>query len=483
MKDLLRVFLGFLPQSLAQRLPLLVLVSFLLGALIAAGTASSFFERRASLRIAETSGGLLYSIISSVDAGQPVPPQTAPFQTSLLAGFRQKEGYQTYPLILSLDGNRFRAAVVFHGTPPLPGLLATSPDADSNPVSRLSDLARNIARQDKTAHLILFLGSGDVLDISAPGIWRHRLGETRIVLIGVLVFFAILTVIIPTAVNLAAPFRRLANPDRKSRRNGLGPLASSEAVWVRDRIERLKEDFKTARDEKTRSLAAISHDLRTPVTRMRLRTELLDDTEIGHKFANDLDEISGLVDGALDLLSIRSQREETLKFSLASLLESLVHDYSDVGKNVTFDPDSTVEIDVAASVFGGNRTLRIAASGESMMTGQPDKLRRAFSNLIDNALKYGKYACVKMRPASAEMLEVDILDGGPGIPPGQQEQLLLPFVRGHSTNAERGAGLGLSIAAEIIDLHKGSLRFSDSDQGFCVTVRINRNNTPLSIKN
>ena len=108
------------------------------------------------------------------------------------------------------------------------------------------------------------------------------------------------------------------------------------------------------------------------------------------------------------------------------------------------------------------------------MHGQPDKLRRAFSNLIDNALKYGGRAIVEVRPETKDMLVVGVRDFGPGIERDQIERVQLPFVRGRTPHGERGAGLGLSIANELIEVHDGTLEFTNMDPGLLVTARVSR---------
>jgi signal transduction histidine kinase len=461
---------GWFPRALSQRLPFLVLAAFLLGGLVAAWTASTLFERRTALKIAENSGHSLLYLIEAAASNHPAPA-APPFKATLSDTFAAQPAMQTRPFILTLNGVRYRAAAAFASAPPLPDLLG-KPPGDVDAATRLGVLARNIARQDLAASLIVFTGDDGVLTITAPDIWRARPGETRTLLAGLGIFLAILAAIIPMAVNLAAPFQRLAAPKDLPLR--LGPLASSEAVLVADHIEQLNEQFRTDQDERIRGLAAISHDLRTPVTRMRLRNELLEDPKFQAKFTADLDDISGIVDGALDLLSIRTRPEQHHRFSLTALLESLVDDYADVGKDVQIEVPTDIEIETPASVFGRTGNIRVPSGAESMMQGQPDKLRRAFSNLIDNALKYGTRARVIVLPSSADMLRVAILDDGPGIPADQIAQVMLPFVRGQRAHTSRGAGLGLAIATEIIGLHGGALKLTNEDTGLRATVQIAR---------
>lgn len=460
--------LSQLPQALAQRLPLLVVTSFLAGALVAAWTSYNLFDRRAALHSAETSGLVLQQVIQAAPlgrSGQAVPPYVWSKRSSFAAGVAD----HTVPLILSLGPARYRAAVLFEQRPRRPELLRAR-GAPQTARSRLGELSKGIARQDSSATLVLFLRDGTALTIRAPDLWRDRLSETTVALIGLAAFISIILAILPLALNLAAPFQNLAT----SGQTDLSLLASSEAQQARDHILRLKERFAVEQDKRVRGLAVISHDLRTPVTRLRLRTELLSDTVTREKFTTDLDEISSIVDGALDLLSIRHQAETSHRFSLAALLESLVDDYRDTGRDVSFQWPEALDLPTVPSIFGHSGHITILASGESMMRGQPDKLRRALSNLIDNGLKYGGEVTVSIASPRADHLQVEIRDHGPGIAPDQLENVMMPFVRGHGHAARDGVGLGLSIAHEIAQLHGGGLTLEDAAPGLRAILRINR---------
>lgn len=463
-----------LPTSLSQRLPILVVAAYLFGAVVTAWTVQSLYQRSNDLAVAETSGEILHQIIrrgTLLEEPDVIDYPAGPFEVRQTEGLPRALSAHSIPLILKLDGDRYRAAISFSTRPQLPEALRAS-RGEQSAAARLSELARGIARQDQLAQLTIFLPSGEVLSIKAPSVWRDRLGQTRSVLIGLAIFAIGLSIIIPLSTNLAGPFQRLAERGRTP--ENLGELASTEALLIADRMRRLNERFQHEQDRKTRGLAAISHDLRTPATRMRLRTELLEDDALRGRFEADLDEITNIVDGALDLLSIRELPEETYRFSLVALLESLVTDYRDVGKRVNFVNPEEIDLNSASSIFATSGQVVVKGGAECIMEGQPDKLRRAFSNLIDNALKYGDRACVEVRPKSKNTLEVSIHDFGPGIEPDQIERMLLPFVRGHVPQTKRGIGLGLSIASEIIELHGGSLSFANADPGLIVTATVSR---------
>tara|TARA_R110002110_G_scaffold65812_22_gene180947 strand:+ start:5326 stop:6768 length:1443 start_codon:yes stop_codon:yes gene_type:complete len=468
-----------LPQTLAQRLPLLVIVAYLAGAVISGWSVYVLYKRSSALNEAETSGESLGEIIRSA-SGQPgqVPGtgSNGPYVFKRLAGLPEALSEHTIPLILELGDERFRTAISFAQPPRLPQALR-SEAVSASPSARLSELSKAIARQDQDAQLVIFLRENDVLFVRAPRLWQDRLSQTTVALSGAIVFALGLSACLLLAVNLAAPFQHLANRRGSSRRPGR--FASTEALLVGDKIDHLAEQFHIEQDKKSRGLAAISHDLRTPVTRLRLRTELLKDAEVRTRFEADLDEVTGIIDGALDLLSIGAQAEERFRFSLAGLLESLVSDYQDVGKKVELVAPGEIELRSASSIFTASADVMVRSDNQCLMTGQPDKLRRAFSNLIDNALKYGGRAVVEVVPFTNDALKVNVRDFGPGIGPDQLDRVLLPFVRGHGSPAGRGVGLGLSIASEILALHGGHLEFTNMETGLLVTAHIARESGPI----
>jgi signal transduction histidine kinase len=465
--------LRHLPGSLAQRLPLLVVLSFLAGSLVAGWTLHRIFDRRSALLIAETSGPALLQIIRGTRSSKASPSGSLPpYDWQIAPSGFTAEAAHTVPLILILDGQRVRAAAVFDAPPKRPDALRAS-DRPQSPDRRLGDLSRAIARQDSEAVLSVFQPDGTVLSIAAPDLWRNRLEETKVALIGLAAFLLGMAAIIPLAINLAAPFRLLARRGTAQ----LPPLASLEAVQVRDRIDHLKERFAEEQDLKAQGLAAISHDLRTPVTRLRLRSELLDDPHLHGKFSADLDEISRIIDGALDLLSIRHQSEQSHLFALASLVESLVDDYRDTGRNVAFLGQRPMRLPGVPTLFGLSAPVRVETEGQSMMRGQPDKLRRALGNLIDNGLAHGSRVTVSIRSSGSDALEVVIADDGPGIPPDRIAAMMRPFSRGHTRGA--GVGLGLAIAQEIAELHAGDVALENGERGLIARLRVLRGLSPL----
>jgi signal transduction histidine kinase len=180
--------------------------------------------------------------------------------------------------------------------------------------------------------------------------------------------------------------------------------------------------------ERVEILAAISHDLQTPITRMRLRTELMDNAHDREKFRQDLDAMHSLVrEGVTYARTLHGATEPPLRIDADALLESMVADYEDVGRQVQLEGKAGAPI-----------------------VSRPNALRRILMNLIDNALKFGSDVRLRVH-AEGGQLVLSVLDNGPGIPPDELEAVLKPFYRVESSRnrSTGGTGLGLAIAHQL----------------------------------
>jgi signal transduction histidine kinase len=197
--------------------------------------------------------------------------------------------------------------------------------------------------------------------------------------------------------------------------------------------------------ERVHTLAAISHDLQTPLTRMRLRAELLPEGGAREKLLGDLGAMQSLVGEGLAYARTAHAAQETPRaVDLNALLDNLVCEATDAGQR--------------AQLRGHLATPLIT---------RPQALRRVVGNLLDNALKFGGEAEVLLEPGDEREIHIIVRDPGPGIPPAQLDAVLQPFVRAEpSRNRETGGtGLGLSIANQLAAVLGGRLRLSNLPQG------------------
>jgi len=205
---------------------------------------------------------------------------------------------------------------------------------------------------------------------------------------------------------------------------------------MQGRVRRLVED-------RTQMLAAISHDLRTPITRMKLRAEFVEDDGERAKMLADLDEMERMIAATLAFARDDAARERRRPTDVAALVQGLVDDLAATGVTASYDgPESLV------------------------MAARPLGLKRAVANLLDNAAKYGKRAGVRLVAGAGEVLVV-IEDDGPGIPEVEREKVFAPFVRLETSRCRDtgGTGLGLSIARAAIRAHGGDIGLANRDEG------------------
>ncbi|CAH0168597.1 signal transduction histidine kinase [Pseudomonas frederiksbergensis] len=205
--------------------------------------------------------------------------------------------------------------------------------------------------------------------------------------------------------------------------------------------------------ERMQLLAAISHDLQTPITRMKLRAEFMDDSSEKDKLWNDLGEMEHLVrEGVAYARSIHGATEESRRTDLDSFLDSLVFDYQDMGKDVQLGGKSAAVIDT-----------------------RPHALRRVLVNLVDNALKFAGAAELWVETKADGSLSVKVMDRGPGIAEEQLAQVMQPFYRVENSRnrSTGGTGLGLAIAQQLALAIGGSLTLSNRvDGGLCAELRL-----------
>jgi len=199
-------------------------------------------------------------------------------------------------------------------------------------------------------------------------------------------------------------------------------------------------------------LAAISHDLRTPITRMKLRTQLSTDKELYEKNMRDLAEMEEMVTQTLAFARQDPMHEKKVNFDIFSLLATICDEMMDLKRPVEFSA----------------RTRRIA------LHGQPLALKRAFTNLINNAVKYANTVTVRIQQKRKTVI-ITVEDDGPGIPEKDFEKMFEPFYRGEHSRSRHtgGVGLGLATTRDIIHAHDGHIKLANKPEGgLVVTVTL-----------
>ncbi|MFJ3369584.1 sensor histidine kinase [Pseudomonas sp. NPDC086251] len=205
--------------------------------------------------------------------------------------------------------------------------------------------------------------------------------------------------------------------------------------------------------ERMQLLAAISHDLQTPITRMKLRAEFMDDCVEKEKLWSDLGEMEHLVrEGVAYARSVHGATEESRRTDLDSFLDSLVFDYQDMGKDVQLSGKSATVVDT-----------------------RPHALRRVLVNLTDNALKFAGAAELWVEKQANGSVSVKVMDRGPGIAEEELAQVMEPFYRVENSRnrSTGGTGLGLAIAQQLALAIGGSLTLSNREGGgLCAELKL-----------
>ena len=219
-----------------------------------------------------------------------------------------------------------------------------------------------------------------------------------------------------------------------------GPKELREVVTTFNAMQAQIQKFVAYR---TMMLAAISHDLRTPLTRMRLRGEFIEDPEQQARLFRDVDEMQTMVDEALAFFRDDATVEESTSFDLPHILLTIANNYADQGVDISY-----------------------AGPAHAVYRGRPLTLKRAFSNVIDNAAKYARNSEIELSCEDTALV-VAIRDRGPGIPPDALENVFRPYYRiDKSRNRTTGGvGLGLTVAQAIVQGHGGDITLKNRPEG------------------
>lgn len=303
--------------------------------------------------------------------------------------------------------------------------------------------------------ITLELKDGSWLHVTAPdraGTAARRIRDFAVLFGGLALIFGFSLL---AARMIIRPLRHLSlAADRLGRERELTQLPRAsvpEIDAIADSFNQMQQRLKRFVDERTSMLAAISHDLRTPLTRLRLFAEYVGDEQQRKLVLNDIEEMEQMIRASLAFASDESKLEPHSGVDVAALLISLCDTVSDAGGKASYDGPDHAELPC-----------------------QPVAMRRAFANVIDNACKYGHEARVRLQE-SADAIEITITDRGPGIPEDQIALAFLPFRRleGSRNRESGGVGLGLTIARDVFHGHGGSITLaSAASGGLVVRVRL-----------
>lgn len=329
--------------------------------------------------------------------------------------------------------------------PPMPGRHPAPPDLLTSRVKVLVAVALN------TGGWVHFVGSTDTTSLR----WAVRI-----------IFWIALSTVLIIIISFWAVHRMtrpLRNFAEAAERIGLDvrspPLPEQGSRELRNATRAfnvMQGRLRRFVDDRTMMLAAISHDLRTMLTRLKLRAEFIEDAEQQAKAISDLDEMQAMLDSTLAFARDDAAEEPRTQTDLAALVQSLCDDMADAGQPVTCHTT--------------DRLPYVCA---------PGAIKRTVQNIVVNAIKYGDSASVEVRE-EADRIDIAVTDSGPGIPADRREDVFRPFYRLEtSRNRETGgSGLGLAVARSIARRHGGDIVLEDAEGGG-LTVRLSLPHAPM----
>lgn len=226
-----------------------------------------------------------------------------------------------------------------------------------------------------------------------------------------------------------------------------------EIAQVAEALNDMRKRVRSLVDERTQMLAAISHDLRTPLTRLRLRTERLSDANVRDSMLQDIATVNDMLGETLAYLREGGEQEPVHLVDLPSLLQTICAQFSDFGHDVSYRGPDRLAFPCRAHA-----------------------LNRAVTNVVDNGVKHGATVTATLQIVNDATVQIDVVDDGPGIPPTLREKVFEPFFKGDSarpSGGRGGFGLGLSIARDIVRRHGGKIDLlNEAAQGQTVRMTI-----------
>ena len=386
---------------------------------------------------------------------------SAAFVLARESGLRPPGAHDTMPRLshhvnlIEAAGPASQAAVMdaVERTDPDLGIApVTEPEGTPAPVGaeavQIRDRVRpgiDVGRAHDGSGLRIRLRDGSWLVAATPKWWLPHPNPSTL-LIATLFFIALSTTIfVLWAIrSITLPLGRFAEAVDAFALDGnaqsLAETGPTEIVTASRAFNRMQARIAGMMAQRTQMLASVSHDLRTPITRLRLRAEYVGDEQLRTLMLRDLKQMDGLVHSALSFIRDRVVVRAPARLDLASLLRTICDEFSDLGCQTVYRGPDHVVID-----------------------GHEDELRRAVTNLVENAASVGAAATVGLSVAGGGV-EVTVDDDGPGIPPAMVEDMLQPFRRGpDERNGGRpaGFGLGLPIVQAIVHNHGGTLTIAN----------------------
>lgn len=370
------------------------------------------------------------------------------------------------------------------------GKLAFSNDLSSQPLAfKLGEVFALLARYCSSATIYMKNDAQPWVKVNANSVWSCSAAPTDYRLFAAallaLSFISLLIFAKSTSLsftNFATKLLKGSLMDKPQPYNEVGPSELRALIRGINHFLSTKSD---SLERRAQFLSGISHDLGTPATRLRLRTKLIEDPELRGKIDSDIEAMVEMIETVLRYTQSEINIEPKRRVSLLSIVQTIVTDFQDDGHPVTLSPYVFPQVVPRTLLFNRKKSLgqglnqkqhnetRHNATSVAVMA-QPLAITRAITNLVDNALKYGRRANIAIE-ADLNIAKVHVDDFGTQSDSREIEQLVDPFRRGSNSKHVKGFGIGLAVASTVAEQHGGQIQFENHAGGLRVTLCISRN--------
>ena len=363
---------------------------------------------------------------------------------------------QNLPEIQKLAADNFEINFVFHSNKTKYQVMRKASKGNRMIIGYLEEALKKAFPNDVTD---IYLGKGDkdlvVFVDTDKGLFQFETSRKKIFSSSIFMFvvwmagtsillFLVAVLFLRIQVRSIAELAQVAEDFGKGIDNkNFKPYGSSEVRKAAIAFIKMKERIQRQISERTQMLAGVSHDLRTPLTRMKLQVTMMPDGEDKKDFLSDIDEMEKMLDGYLSFVSGEGGEKSSF-VDMNEMILSIINKFRNKKALIRYSTNDQV----------------------SAIQGREQALKRALTNIISNAFRYGKTIAVKLE-SNDKKLNVIVEDDGPGIPKEKREDVFKAFYRlENSRNKETGGvGLGLSIAKDVITSHGGTIELGDSSLG------------------
>lgn len=348
----------------------------------------------------------------------------------------------------------------------------------ASPQERMGRVVELLATYCSDAVILAHTATTGWQQISGPEIWScaaqpadYRLLAVALSVIALITFSSF---IIGASTQFSAFAEQLSANKRLGGRAPYPATGPEELRRIIDAFNDFRELERKHLSDRALVLSGVTHDLGTPAQRLKLRATLIEDTDLREKLVADIDQMTGIIESVLAYTRAELSTEDARNLSLTSLVEAVVADFTDINQPVSLLSSEAVMVEGGQSIFMSRRGRSAFHEQTAIIVmARPVALRRALSNLIDNALKYGRRAGIRIETDS-KAAHILVEDSGGTNAVETLEAMTRPFSRGENAAPVDGYGMGLTIASAVALEHGGSLSFRPGQEGSVAVLSIPR---------